>query len=90
MSYDLIIVGGGLAGSTLAKALAERGASVLVLEREVNFRGRVRGEGMLPWGVAEARALGIYEQLVDTCGHTVPWWDASLGSAAEGASLPVA
>ena len=59
VEYDLITVGGGLAGSALAKTMAEAGARVLVLERETQFKDRVRGEGMTPWGVVEARALGI-------------------------------
>jgi choline dehydrogenase-like flavoprotein len=59
-TYDIITVGGGLGGSTLAKVMAERGARVLVLERERQFRDRVRGEVMVSWGVAEAQALGIY------------------------------
>lgn len=74
MIYDLIIVGGGLGGASLAAALATKGARVLVLEREQAFRDRVRGEGLLPWGVAEARALGIYDLLMQTCGHEVRWW----------------
>jgi 2-polyprenyl-6-methoxyphenol hydroxylase-like FAD-dependent oxidoreductase len=65
--YDAIIIGGGLAGATLAKALAEAGRSVLVLERETSFRDRVRGEQMHPWGIVEARRLGIYELLKQTC-----------------------
>jgi len=32
---------------------------VLVLERETQFKDRVRGEQMHPWGVAELKALGI-------------------------------
>lgn len=76
-SYDLIIVGGGLAGSSLAKAMAEAGASVLVLERERQFRDRVRGEGMHPWGVTEARALGLYEPLLASCAHEVRYWGRS-------------
>jgi len=51
--YDIITVGGGLAGATLAKAMAENGARVLVIERERQFKDRVRGEGTFPWGVAE-------------------------------------
>src|SRR5216117_2740321 len=36
--YDIITVGGGLGGSVLAKAMAEQGKRVLVLEREKQFR----------------------------------------------------
>ena len=79
--YDLVIVGGGLGGSTLAKAMAERGARVLVLERETRFKDRVRGEQMHPWGVAEARELGIYGLLRASCGHELPWWDSYAGPA---------
>jgi len=43
---DVVIVGGGLAGSALALSLVSHGVRVLVLERELVFRDRVRGEGM--------------------------------------------
>ena len=72
--YDLVIVGGGLAGSALATVMVQSGARVLVLEQEARFRDRVRGEGMHPWGVAEARTLGLYEPLRAACGHEVPGW----------------
>lgn len=77
--YDIVTVGGGLAGSALAKCLAEHGYRVLVLERETRFRDRVRGEQMHPWSVAEARALGIYERLAETCGHQTRWWTTYQG-----------
>jgi 2-polyprenyl-6-methoxyphenol hydroxylase-like FAD-dependent oxidoreductase len=73
--YDLITVGGGLAGSTLALVMAARGARVLVLERERRFTDRVRGEVVMPWGVGEARALGVEQLLLGTCGHTLRWND---------------
>jgi flavin-dependent dehydrogenase len=38
--YDIVTVGGGLGGSTLAKVMAERGARVLVVEREAQFKDR--------------------------------------------------
>src|SRR5215467_11435138 len=80
--YDIAIVGGGLAGSALAKSMAEKGFRVIVLEREKEFRDRVRGEQMACWGVAEARELGIYEHLVNgACGQEVRWWETRLGSA---------
>ncbi len=70
-TYDLITIGGGIAAASLAKAMAEQGASVLILEREKCFRDRVRGEMMPPWGVAEARELGIMDHLKKTCAREV-------------------
>ena len=80
MKFDLIIVGGGIGGSTLGKVMAEGGFRVLILEREKFFKDRVRGEGMHPWGVAEAQDLGIYDLLVDQCAHKVRWWSLYFGS----------
>jgi hypothetical protein len=74
MDYDLVIVGGGLAGSSIGAAIASKGARVLIIERDVEFRDRIRGEGMLPWGVAEARELGIYQPLLDSCAIETRWW----------------
>jgi 2-polyprenyl-6-methoxyphenol hydroxylase-like FAD-dependent oxidoreductase len=79
VEYDLITVGGGLAGSAFAKTMAEAGARVLVLEREARFKDRVRGEGMTPWGVVEARTLGIDEELRSTCGHDLFTWYTYTG-----------
>lgn len=73
--FDLVIVGGGLGGATLAKCMAERGARVLVLEHEKQFRDRVRGEFIGPWGVAEAMKLGIYDLLCERVAHKIPWVD---------------
>lgn len=72
MSYDAIVVGGGMAGSVLADQLARAGRDVLVLERETRFKDRVRGENMLPWGVAAAKRLGVHDELVRAGGHTSP------------------
>ncbi|MGD0416786.1 MAG: NAD(P)/FAD-dependent oxidoreductase [Terriglobales bacterium] len=78
-SYDIITVGGGIAASTLAKAMAERGAKVLVLEREKQFKDRVRGEAVVSWGVAEANELGICRLLKEKCAHEVPYVEAGSG-----------
>lgn len=79
MTYDIISVGGGLAGSALAIAMARNGKSVLVLESEPAFRDRVRGEQLATWGVAEAKELGILDLLLSTCAHEEPWWDIYFG-----------
>jgi 2-polyprenyl-6-methoxyphenol hydroxylase-like FAD-dependent oxidoreductase len=78
-SYDIITVGGGIAASSLARAMAERGARVLVLEREKQFKDRVRGEGVMSWGVAEANELGICRLLKEQCAHEVPYVEAGAG-----------
>jgi flavin-dependent dehydrogenase len=70
-TYDIVTVGGGIAAAALAKAMAERGAKVLVLERETQFKDRVRGEFLVPWGAAEARELGIRDLLKDFCAREV-------------------
>ena len=66
-NYDLLIVGGGLAGSVLARAIALEGFKVLVIEKETKFKDRVRGEVLLPWGTVEAKELGIYDILLASC-----------------------
>jgi len=81
--YDIVTVGGGLGGSALAKVMAEAGARVLVVERETQFRDRVRGEYIEQWGVAEARKLGIYEMFRAT-GHEIPSLDNYLGPTSLG------
>ena len=79
MTYDIITVGGGLGGATLAMAMAQKGKRVLVLEGETEFRDRIRGEQLASWGAAEAKELGIYDLLLSSCGHEEPWWNIYLG-----------
>src|SRR5262245_61088171 len=76
--YDLLTVGGGLGGAALATVMAKARARVLVLERELRFRDRVRGEFLQPWGVAEAQQLDIAD-LLRQCGHDVPSVEMGLG-----------
>jgi 2-polyprenyl-6-methoxyphenol hydroxylase-like FAD-dependent oxidoreductase len=77
MSYDLIVIGGGVTGSALASRMASAGARVLIVERESGFRDRVRGEALQPWGVAEARKLGIADILEETAAELL-WFDQIL------------
>ena len=77
--FDLVTVGGGLGGAALAKAMAERGARVLVLERERRFSDRVRGEALAAWGTADAKALGLYDLVAADCGHMLRYWAIHVG-----------
>ena len=74
-TFDIAIAGGGLGGAALAKNMAEHGANVLVVEREVRFKDRVRGEIVVPWGHAEARALGVDSCLRSAYGNEIRWMD---------------
>jgi 2-polyprenyl-6-methoxyphenol hydroxylase-like FAD-dependent oxidoreductase len=89
MNVDVIAVGGGLAGSTLATVLSRHGRRVLVLERETTFKDRVRGENMLPWGVATARRLGVLDDLIGAGGHLVPFFNFyAMGTQTDHRPLP--
>jgi 2-polyprenyl-6-methoxyphenol hydroxylase-like FAD-dependent oxidoreductase len=79
ISYDLVIAGGGLGGAALAKNMAEHGAKVLVIEREREFKDRVRGECMFPWGNAEAHSLGVAGSLSEAGGYDIHWMDVYVG-----------
>ena len=78
--YDLIVAGGGLGGSALAKVMADAGVRVLLLEQEPRFKDRVRGEFLPPWGVAEARQLTL-EDALEMCGCRIPYLEMGLGQA---------
>lgn len=82
--YDVVVVGGGIAGASAACVLARAGVSVLLLERSERYEDHVRGEGMPPWGVTEAARLGVDDVMVGAGGAFVTKiaaydeaWDAS-------------
>lgn len=93
MTYDLIIVGGGIGGSALAIVMARAGRKVLLLEKSAHYEDRVRGEWIAPWGVTETRRLGLYDLLMSAGGHHITdhvTYDESLAPAmCEAAPLPL-
>ena len=60
---DLLVVGGGPAGSTLAALAASRGARVVVLEKETFPRDKVCGEFVSAEGCAVLDRLGLLPAL---------------------------
>src|SRR5215211_9550241 len=72
--FDVVVVGGGIAGSSLGAALTRAGLAVLVVEREARFRDRVRGDALFPWGVVEMRRLGLVDLLPASGARPLPRW----------------
>ena len=56
---DVIVVGGGVAGASLAAWLGRRGCSVELFEAQTFPRDKPCGEGIMPAGVAALRRLGL-------------------------------
>lgn len=60
--FDVIIAGGGPAGSSTANLLRQRGRTALVLEREKFPRFHI-GESLLPFGNDVWKELGVFERM---------------------------
>ena len=61
-SHDVIVIGGGPAGSTAATLLARAGRNVLLLEREKFPREHV-GESLLPFCYTLFKDLGVVDEM---------------------------
>ncbi|MCU0261827.1 MAG: geranylgeranyl reductase family protein, partial [Ilumatobacteraceae bacterium] len=68
--YDVVVVGGGPAGATVAHTLARAGRSVVVVERRHHPRPKVCGDLLTPRALGELGALGLGDDL-DRLGHRV-------------------
>jgi flavin-dependent dehydrogenase len=62
MTLDAVILGAGPAGCSAATALARRGRSVLLLERDPEPRFKI-GESLLPWNVPVFEELGLLPKI---------------------------
>ena len=60
--YDVIVIGGGPAGSTTAALVAEYGHRVLLLEREEFPRFQI-GESLMPGTYWSFKRLGLLDKL---------------------------
>jgi 2-polyprenyl-6-methoxyphenol hydroxylase-like FAD-dependent oxidoreductase len=87
---DVVVVGGGIGGASLAYALAKEGLGVTVLEASTEFEDRVRGESMQVWGVKEARDLGVEQVMLDAGAHMAPVWKQYAEGLGEFGEIPMA
>jgi 2-polyprenyl-6-methoxyphenol hydroxylase-like FAD-dependent oxidoreductase len=65
---QVVIVGAGPAGATLALLLAQRGISVQLVEASRTLRRSFRGEGLMPSGLDALQQMGLLP-LVDRLPH---------------------
>jgi flavin-dependent dehydrogenase len=83
---DVVVIGGGPAGSTCAILLAERGHRVVLLEKESHPRFHI-GESLLPANLPLFDKLGVARQMasigIDKWGATFvsPWHDKTSSFA---------
>jgi menaquinone-9 beta-reductase len=68
MTYDVLVVGGGPAGSAAAYWLARAGYDVCVLERKTFPRDKTCGDGLTPRAVHQLREMGL-EEAIATAHH---------------------
>ena len=73
--FDVAVIGGGPGGSSAATALARRGRTVLLLERDRFPRFHI-GESLLPWTNEVFRALGVHDAIAEA--GFVKKWGASF------------
>src|SRR5215468_5988694 len=59
---DVLVIGGGPAGTTVAAVLAERGRDVVVLEKDRHPRFHI-GESLLPANLPLIERLGLADEI---------------------------
>ncbi|WP_456440682.1 NAD(P)/FAD-dependent oxidoreductase [Caldithrix abyssi] len=64
--YDVLIAGAGPAGSAAAKALAQNGLKVLLIDRKTFPREKVCGDGLTPGAVKLLNELEVFDFLKPT------------------------
>ncbi|CAI5757392.1 unnamed protein product [Candida verbasci] len=82
-SFDVIVIGAGVVGPTIATALARQGRSVLIIERDWSRPDRIVGELMQPAGVKALKELGMVKALnnieaIDCTGYYIKYFNDSI------------
>lgn len=77
---DIIVVGAGVAGASLATVLGRSGKKVLCIERDLQEPDRIVGELLQPGGCRKLVQLGLEEALKDIDAQSVFGYGIFLGN----------
>ncbi|MDZ7961075.1 MAG: FAD-dependent monooxygenase [Aulosira sp. DedQUE10] len=75
---QVVIVGAGPTGATLALLFAKRGIAVKLIEASRNFRRIFRGEGLMPSGLDALEQMGLLPILERIPHHALDAWEFFL------------
>jgi 2-polyprenyl-6-methoxyphenol hydroxylase-like FAD-dependent oxidoreductase len=75
---QVVIVGAGPAGATLALLFAKRGIAVKLIESSRNFRRVFRGEGLMPSGLDALEQMGLSSVLESIPPSTLGCWEVLI------------
>ena len=91
ITYDVVVAGAGPAGSTAARLLAERGASVLLLDKQRFPRDKPCGGGVTlrAAAVPDIDISPVIERTIPVCILSVsPTADAQVSSSRRASGWP--
>ena len=77
--YDVIVVGGGIAGIAAAVSASREGANTLLIEKSINLGGLATG-GLISWyeplcdGEGNQMIYGIAEELIKLLSILLPYF----------------
>lgn len=87
---QVVIVGAGPTGATLALLLVKRGISVKLIEASRDFRRQFRGEGLMPSGLDALKEMELLDLLTDIPHKTLDAWEFLLnGRSLFGVNEPI-
>jgi 2-polyprenyl-6-methoxyphenol hydroxylase-like FAD-dependent oxidoreductase len=72
---QVVIIGAGPTGSTLAMLLAERGIVVKLIEASRSFRRIFRGEALMPSGLAAIKQMGLSDVVTKIPHRAIDAWE---------------
>ena len=75
---QIVIIGSGPTGATLALLLVRQGIKVKLIEASRNFERLFRGEGLMPSGLNALEQMDLLKLLTDLPHQTIDAWDFLL------------